>query len=56
MDEVKLDDYERGLVDSLEAGEWRSVPDVEAEISRHVQFASDTIKSSKHFQRWNDVE
>ena len=56
MDEVKLDEYERALIESLEAGEWRSVPDMEAEIGRHVQYAIDTLKSSKHFRRLSDVE
>ena len=47
MIKVKLDDEEQALLDSLEAGEWQSVPDLENEIAKHVQYAKNTIKKDK---------
>ena len=47
MDKVKLDAEEQALLDSLEAGEWQSVPDLENEIAKHVQYAKNTMKKDK---------
>lgn len=47
MDKVKLDAEEQALLDSLEAGEWQSVPDLENEIASHVQYAKNTMKKDK---------
>ena len=43
MNNPKLDREEQELIDSLEAGEWQSVPDVEQEIEKHVQYAKNTM-------------
>ncbi len=47
MDKVKLDDEEQALLDSLEAGEWQSVPDLANEIAEHVQYAKNTMKKDR---------
>jgi len=47
MAKDKLDDEEQILLDSLEAGEWQSVPDLENEIAKHVQYAKNTMKKDK---------
>jgi len=47
MDKVKLDAEEQALLDSLEAGEWQPVPDLENEIAKHVQYAKNTMKKDK---------
>lgn len=47
MDNLKLDQEEQALLDSLEAGEWQSVPDVEQELEKHVQYAKNTMKKDK---------
>lgn len=47
MNEIKLDNAEQALLDSLEAGEWQSVPDLENEIAKHVQYAENTMKKDK---------
>ena len=47
MDKVKLDAEEQALLDSLEAGEWQSVPDLEREIAKHVQYAKNTMKKDR---------
>lgn len=36
----KLDDEERDLLRSFEAGEWKSVPEKEEEIRRYRGYAS----------------
>ena len=47
MDNLKLDHEEQELLDSLEAGEWQSVPNVEQEIEKHIQYAKNTMKKDK---------
>ena len=47
MDNIKLDHEEQELLDSLEAGEWQSVPNVEQEIEKHIQYAKNTMKKDK---------
>lgn len=38
---------ERELLRSVEAGEWRSVPDAEREISRYREYAAATFKKDR---------
>ena len=47
MDNPKLDREEQELIDSLEAGEWQSVPNVEQEIEKHVQYAKNTMDAEE---------
>jgi predicted DNA binding CopG/RHH family protein len=44
---VKLDDYERELLESYENDEWESVKDKEAEIKRYRQYAANNLKRDK---------
>ncbi len=44
---VKLDDYERELLESYENNEWESVKDKEAEIKRYRQYAANSLKMDK---------
>ena len=44
---TKLDQEERGLLSSLESGEWRSVEDLEEAIEGHRLAARDTLKKDK---------
>jgi predicted DNA binding CopG/RHH family protein len=44
---VKLDKEERILLRSLEAGEWRSVPDFEREKERYRQYALAALRKDK---------
>ena len=47
MDNPKLDREEQELIDSIEADEWQSVPDVEQEIEKHVQYAQNTMDAEE---------
>ncbi len=47
MAKIKLDDYEKDLLDSLDLGEWESIPDLNSEISDHIQIAKNTMKKYK---------
>lgn len=47
MSKLKLNDEEQDLLDSLELGEWKSVDNLEDEISNHVQIAKNTLKKDK---------
>ena len=38
---------ERELLDSIEAGEWRTVPHREEEVSRYQEYASATFKKNR---------
>ena len=44
---LELDDEERELQESYERGEWKSVPNVEAEIKRHQEYARNTLRKNK---------
>jgi len=44
---VKLDDYEKELLESYENDEWESVEDKEAEIKRYRQYAANSLKRNK---------
>jgi len=47
MSEMKLDREERELLDSYEAGEWRSVREGEAETQRYREYARATFKKDR---------
>ena len=47
MRAAKLDEEERDLLKSIEAGEWRSVPDFEREKERYRQYAIATLRKDK---------
>ncbi|MFA5866069.1 MAG: hypothetical protein WC975_15455 [Phycisphaerae bacterium] len=40
---VKLDKEEKELLESVERGEWKSVPNLEKEKKRHQKVAHDTL-------------
>jgi predicted DNA binding CopG/RHH family protein len=42
-----LDDEEREIFESVERGEWVTVPNQKADIARHVQYARNTLAKSK---------
>ena len=44
---LELDDEERAIEESFERGEWKSVPNVEAEIKRHQEYARNTLRKNK---------
>ena len=44
---IKLDKEEQEILESYESGEWQSLPDVEAEIEKHRQYAEATFKKDK---------
>jgi predicted DNA binding CopG/RHH family protein len=43
----KLKKDERELLKSVESGEWESVPDREAEVSRYREYAAATFKKDR---------
>jgi len=43
----KLKKDERELLDSVEAGEWQSVPDRENELGRYREYAAATFKKDR---------
>jgi predicted DNA binding CopG/RHH family protein len=43
----KLKKDEKELLDSVESGEWRSVPDREVEVSRYQEYAAATFKKDR---------
>jgi len=43
----KLKKDEMELLDSVEAGEWRSVPDREEEVARYQEYAAATFKKDR---------
>lgn len=47
MPKMKLDNEEKDLLNSLDIGEWESVPNLEDEISNHVITAKNTLKKDK---------
>ncbi len=44
---IKLDEEEKALLESVEAGEWESIPDLEKEILRSKQYARATFRKDK---------
>ena len=47
MKKVKLTADEKDILDSFERGEWEPVPDSEAAIKKHQQYARNTLKKDK---------
>ena len=44
---LALDDEERAIEESFERGEWKSVPNVEAEIERYRGYARNTLRKDR---------
>jgi predicted DNA binding CopG/RHH family protein len=42
-----LDQEERGLLDSYEAGEWHSVNEIRTEVERYKEYARATFKKDR---------
>ena len=47
MSKARLKKEEKQLLDSLEAGEWESVPQLRSEIRKHGQYAKNTMQKDK---------
>jgi predicted DNA binding CopG/RHH family protein len=47
MSDINLDNEENDLLESLNLGEWKSVPNLKKEISEHIQIAKNTMKKDK---------
>ena len=47
MKKYNLDSEERELLNSIEAGEWASVDNVQEEILNHQEMAKNTLKKDK---------
>ena len=47
MNKINLDKEEQETLDSFERGEWKSVPDVKAEIKKHQAYARKTLKKDR---------
>ncbi|MGB5660581.1 MAG: antitoxin [Thermoanaerobaculia bacterium] len=45
MSKLKKDEQE--LLDSIESGEWQSVPDREAKVARYQEYAAATFKKDR---------
>jgi len=43
----KLDDEEKDIVESYDAGEWYEEPDMDSEKKRYVEYAKATYKKDK---------
>jgi len=59
MKNNKLDIEEQKLLDSLESGEWESVPNREDEIKLHQEIAKNTLRKDKRINirlSVNDLE
>ena len=44
---VKLDKYEKDILESYENDEWTEVPDVKNEIKKHTAYAKSTTRKDK---------
>ena len=42
---IQLDDYEQDILDSVERGEWQSVPNLQQEIERYQRHAQAYMQS-----------
>jgi len=42
---IQLDDYEQDILDSVERGEWQSVPNLQQEIDRYQRHAQAYMQS-----------
>ncbi|HOZ49969.1 MAG TPA: hypothetical protein PLO37_23575 [Candidatus Hydrogenedentes bacterium] len=45
---MRLTEEEKAILDSVERGEWQSVPDLEAEKERYKEAARATKRKDKH--------
>ncbi len=44
---IRLDKEEKELLDSVESGEWETIPDLKEEIEKSKQYAKATFKKDK---------
>jgi predicted DNA binding CopG/RHH family protein len=47
MSKARLEKEEKQLLDSLESGQWESVPSLQSEIRKHDQYAKNTMRKDK---------
>ena len=47
MKNIKLDEEEQDLLESVERGEWKSVENLQDEIERHQRYAKNTLKKDR---------
>jgi predicted DNA binding CopG/RHH family protein len=47
MNEIKLDEEEKEILESFERGEWKQVKNLKAEINKHQRYARNTLKKDK---------
>ena len=47
MSKIKLDKYEKDILESYERGEWVEVENQEKEIEKHQKYAEDTFRKNK---------
>lgn len=47
MSKIKLDKEEKEILDSFERGEWKRVKNFKAEVKKHQEYASKTLKKDK---------
>jgi len=47
MSKARLEKEEKQLLDSLESGQWKSVPRLQGEIRKHGQYAKNTMRKDK---------
>jgi predicted DNA binding CopG/RHH family protein len=47
MSTIKLNKDEQDMLESFERGEWKSVPNLKAEIKKHQEYARKTLKKDK---------
>ena len=47
MEKRYLDDEEKDLMESIERGEWESVPNLQEEIGKRREYARNTLKKNR---------
>ena len=47
MSKARLEKEEKQLLDSIESGQWKSVPRLQSEIGKHGQYAKNTMRKDK---------
>jgi predicted DNA binding CopG/RHH family protein len=47
MSKIKLDSYEKGILQSYDKGEWKQVNNMAAEIKKHQKYARSTFKKDR---------
>ena len=48
---ARLDKEEREVLESFEAGEWKSIPEKSAEIERYRGYARSTLRKDRRVKR-----